>query len=70
MRNIRPAYLKRIIKELININLDKFVSSDFQHNKKKVLELADFDSKVIQNRFAVLYYRNFSYSKNSKEGVW
>ena len=52
MGNIRPAYIKRIAKELINKYPDKFVASDFQHNKEKIAELADFDSKVMRNRVA------------------
>ena len=52
MGNIRPTYIKRIAKEPINMYLDKFVASDFQHNKEKVAELADFDSKVLRNRVA------------------
>jgi len=52
MENIRPTYIKRIAKELINMYPDKFVASDSQHNKENVLELADFDSKVLQNRVA------------------
>ena len=46
MGNIRPTYIKPIAKELINMYPDKFVASGFQHNKEKVLELADFDSKI------------------------
>ena len=52
MGNIRSTYIKRIAKELIDMYPDKFVASDFQHNKEKVTELADFDSKVIRNRVA------------------
>lgn len=52
MGNIRSNYIKRIAKELINMYPDGFVASDFQHNKEKVAELADFDSKVIRNRVA------------------
>ncbi len=52
MGNIRPTYIKRIAKELVNMYPDKFVARDFQHNKEKVTELADFDSKVMRNRVA------------------
>ena len=31
---------------------DRFVAGDFQHNKEKVAELADFDSKTLRNRIA------------------
>ncbi len=50
--NIRSTYIKRIAKELIKMYPDKFVASDFQHNKEKVLELADFGSKTLRNRVA------------------
>ena len=52
MGNIRSTYIKRIARELIDIYPDKFVASDFQHNKEKVSELADFDSKILRNRVA------------------
>ena len=52
MGNIRPTYIKRIAKELLNMYPDKFVASNFQHNKKKVAELADFDSNILRNRVA------------------
>ena len=52
MGNIRSNYIKRIARELINMYPDKFVVSDFQHNKEKVAELADFDSKILRNRVA------------------
>ena len=52
MGNIRPAYIKRIAKELINKYPEQFVTIDFQHNKKKISELADFDSKILRNRVA------------------
>ena len=52
MGNIRPTYIKRIARELIKINPDNFVGDDFQHNKKKVIELTDSESKVMQNRIA------------------
>jgi len=52
MGNIRPTYIKRIAKETINMYSDRFVASDFQHNKENVAELADFDSKTLRNRIA------------------
>jgi small subunit ribosomal protein S17e len=51
MGNIRPTYIKRIAKELINMYLDRFVASDFQHNKK-VSELTEVQSKILRNRIA------------------
>ena len=50
--NIRPTYIKRIAKELIKKYPDQFVASDFQHNKGKVAELSDANSKLLRNRIA------------------
>ena len=69
MGNIRPTYIKRIARELINMYPDRFVARDFQHNKKKVAELADFDSKTLRNRVAGYNTRLKATQKNSKEGV-
>ena len=52
MGNIRPTYIKRIARELINKYPDKFVADDFQHNKEKVSELTDVQSKMLRNRVA------------------
>jgi len=67
MENIRPTYIKRIAKELLNMCPDRFVASDFQHNKKKVLELADFDSKVLWNRVAGYITRILATQKTQKK---
>jgi len=50
--NIRPTYIKRIARELIKKYPDKFVAKDFQHNKEKVSELTDVQSKILRNRVA------------------
>jgi len=68
MGNIRPTYIKRIAKELLNMYPDKFVASDFQHNKEKVAELADIDSKVMRNRIAGYITRILATQKTRKEG--
>ena len=68
MGNIRSTYIKRIAKELINIYPDKIVASDFQHNKEKVAELADFDSKVMRNRIVGYITRILAAQKTQKEG--
>ena len=67
MGNIRPTYIKRIAKELINMYPDRFIASDFQHNKEKVTELADFDSKVIRNRVAGYITRILATQKTQKK---
>ena len=67
MGNIRPTYIKRIAKELLNMYPDKFVASNFQHNKKKVAELADFDSNIIRNRVAGYITRLLATKKTQKK---
>jgi ribosomal protein S17E len=46
---------------------DKFVASDFQHNKKKVAELADFDSNILRNRVAGYITRLLATKKTQKK---
>jgi len=67
MGNIRPTYIKRVAKELLNMYPDEFVASDFQHNKKKVVELADFDSNIIRNRIAGYISRLLATKKTQKK---
>ena len=67
MGNVRPTYIKRIAKKLLNMYPDKFVANDFQHNKKKVAELADFDSNVLRNRVAGYITRLLATNKTQKE---
>ena len=55
--NIRKTHIKCIAKELIKKYPNQFVASDFQHNKEKVTELADFDSKTLRNRIAGYFTR-------------
>ena len=52
MGNIRSTFIKRIAREFIEKYPDKFVAGDFQHNKKKVAELADIQSNTLRNRIA------------------
>lgn len=51
MGNIRPTYIKRIAIELVRKHNEEF-SDDFDHNKKKVDELADVSSTTFRNRIA------------------
>lgn len=51
MGNIRPTYIKRVAIELVERFPDRFNES-FEHNKKAVSELADFQGKAIRNRVA------------------
>ena len=67
MWNIRPTYIKRIAKELLSMYPDKFVASDFQHNKNKVEEMADFNSNIMRNRIAGYITRLLSSKKTQKK---
>ena len=68
MGNIRPTYIKRVARELIRMYPDKFVASDFQHNKEKVSELTDVQSKILRNRVAGYITRRLAVHKE-KGGV-
>ncbi|MCK5459121.1 MAG: hypothetical protein KAI20_04465 [Thermoplasmatales archaeon] len=46
MGNVRSTYIKRMAREFIEKYPDQFITGDFQHNKKKVAELADFQSTL------------------------
>ena len=67
MGNIRSTYIKRIAKELVNMYPDKFAASDFQHNKEKISELVDFDSKILRNRVAGYITRLLATQKTQKK---
>ena len=51
MGNIRQTYIKRVALELANRYPQEF-KHDFDHNKIKVGELTDVQSKVVRNRIA------------------
>lgn len=51
MGNIRPTYIKRVAIELVERFPEQF-NGDFDHNKKKVSELAHFQGKALRNRVA------------------
>jgi small subunit ribosomal protein S17e len=67
MGNIRPTYIKRTAKELLSMYQDKFVASDFQHNKNKVEEMADFNSNIMRNRIDGYITRLLSSKKTQKK---
>jgi len=48
---IRPTYIKRIADELVKKFPDKF-TTDFEHNKKMVDEVADVCTVRVRNRIA------------------
>lgn len=51
MGNIRPTYIKRVAIELVERFPERF-TEDFDHNKRTVSELADFQGKALRNRVA------------------
>jgi len=48
---IRPTFVKRIAEELVKKFPDKF-TTDFEHNKKMVDEVADVATVKVRNRIA------------------
>ena len=67
MGNIRPTYIKRIAKELLSMYPDGFVASDFKHNKKKVADMADFDSNIMRNSVVGYITRLLATKKTQNE---
>ncbi|MCK4348002.1 MAG: 30S ribosomal protein S17e [Thermoplasmatales archaeon] len=63
MGNIRSTFIKRIAREFIEKCPEQFVAGDFQHNKKKVAELADIQSNTLRNRVAGYITRLLAPSK-------
>ena len=52
MGNIRPTYIKRVAIELVERFPEEFDSEDYEHNKKKIEELTDVNSKQMRNKIA------------------
>ncbi len=51
MGKVRPAYIKRTARKLLEMYPDKF-TDDFETNKRLVQELTDITSKTVRNRVA------------------
>jgi len=66
--NIRQTFIKNIAIELTEKHPDQFKKDDFQHNKKKVQELSDVNSKVLRNRIAG-YITRYLVSKDKPSPV-
>ena len=64
--NIRPTYIKNIAIELVKKYPNQFKQGDFQHNKAKVAELSDVDSKLLRNRIAGYATRYLASQKKRK----
>jgi small subunit ribosomal protein S17e len=65
--NIKSNSTKRIARECIEKYPDQFVAGDFEHNKKKVNELTDVQSKTIRNRIAGYITRLLAPPKKRKD---
>ena len=50
--NIRQTFIKNIAIDLAKRYPGQFKHDDFQHNKEKVAELSDVNSKLLRNRIA------------------
>ena len=51
MGKVRPAFIKRTARELLELYRDRF-KPDFEHNKRVVQELTNIKSKRTRNRIA------------------
>lgn len=51
MGRVRQTYIKRLAKDLVSADEERF-SDDFDENKEKLEEVADFKSKKLRNRVA------------------
>jgi small subunit ribosomal protein S17e len=51
MGRVRPTYIKRLAKDLVEANPDKF-SEDFDENKEELKDTEEFNSKKLRNRVA------------------
>ncbi|RLE87461.1 MAG: 30S ribosomal protein S17e [Thermoprotei archaeon] len=51
MGKVRPAFIKRTARRLLEKYPDAF-TTDFEHNKRMVMQLTDITSKRVRNRVA------------------
>lgn len=51
MGNVRPTYIKKISRELVEKYGDRF-SSNFEENKKALEKMTNINSKAVRNRIA------------------
>jgi small subunit ribosomal protein S17e len=52
--------------QLVKTYPDQFVADDFQHNKEKVAELSDVNSKLLRNSIAGYVTRYLASQKKRK----
>lgn len=51
MGRVRPTYIKRLAKDLVEAQPDRF-SEDFEENKQQLKDTGEFESKKLRNRVA------------------
>lgn len=51
MGRVRPTYIKRLAKDLVEAEPEKF-SEDFDENKDELKDTEEFNSKKLRNRVA------------------
>ncbi len=51
MGRVRPTYIKRLAKDLVESDPERF-SEDFDENKEELKDLKEFNSKKLRNRVA------------------
>ncbi|MDY6770382.1 MAG: 30S ribosomal protein S17e [Candidatus Nanohaloarchaea archaeon] len=51
MGRVRPTYIKRLAKQLVENEEDRF-SEEFEHNKDELKEMEQFESRKVRNRVA------------------
>ena len=64
--NIRQTFIKNIALDLVKKFPKEFLADDFQHNKNKVTELSDVNSKLLRNRIAGYITRYLAANKEEK----
>lgn len=52
MGRVRPTYIKRLAKELVEKDEEGRFSDDFEKNKQELKETQKFSSKKLRNRVA------------------
>lgn len=51
MGRVRPTYIKRLAKDLVDAKPEKF-TEDFDENKEELKDTTEFSSKKLRNRVA------------------
>lgn len=63
MGNIRTSFVKRLAKELVETHKDQF-TTDFDENKKLVMEFTTVSTKHLRNKIAGYVTRLISQQQN------